>query len=204
MRRRHSDAGLEPVRVAVAVDRNAEPPHVGQARERLVAMVSEREGLEQRVPHEDVLVGRLVEHLARGRERAERGVGVDEAGREERVGAEDRVGLEPAMDGRGKRGVPGPGGGLEERLVGALRGRGEAREERGGAGEAAAGAERLDEVVRVGRRGRRAGRRQGRPAAREPWAPGAERLVGGVERTRGGGDEHEVEGAEAEAEGAAR
>uniref|UniRef100_A0A0E0CAA7 Uncharacterized protein n=1 Tax=Oryza meridionalis TaxID=40149 RepID=A0A0E0CAA7_9ORYZ len=108
---------LESVRVAVAVDRNAEPPHVSQARKGLLAMVGERERLEQRVPHEDALHRRLVEHLACGRELAERRVGVDEAGGEERVGAEDGVRLEPPVHGRGERRVPGPRGGEEDRLV---------------------------------------------------------------------------------------
>jgi hypothetical protein len=77
------------VRVAVAVDGDAKAAHVRQPPERLLAMVGEREGLEHRVPHEDVLQGRLVEHLARGRQRVERGVGVDEAE-------------------RGRSGTPGP------------------------------------------------------------------------------------------------
>lgn len=193
------------MRVAVAVDRNAEPPHVSQAREGLLAMVGERERLEQRVPHEDALHGRLVEHLACGRELAERRVGVDEAGGEERVGAEDGVRLEPPVHGRGERRVPGPRGGEEDRLVGALRGRGEALEERRGAREAAAGAQRLHEVVRVrGRRRRRLGReRRHAPGPRHPRArPGPGRRAGEVEegggRRGGRGGGHGVEEAEAE------
>jgi hypothetical protein len=77
------------VRVAVAVDGDTEPTHVSKACERL----------EHHVPHEDALRDRLVEHLARVREHAERGVGFDEAGGQEGVRAEHWVGLEPAVHG---------------------------------------------------------------------------------------------------------
>ena len=188
------------MRVAVAVDRDPEPAHVGQARERLLAVVGERERLEHRVPHEDVLHGRLVEHLARGRERAKRGVGVDEAGRQEGVRAEHRVGLEPAVHGGGERGVPGPRGGEEERLVGALRGRRESLEERRGPGEVPVGAERLYQMVLVRRRSAR--ERREAPEARPPRPPGPERAVGQVEEggvRRGGGGHGDGAGAGAEA-----
>jgi len=152
------------MRVAVAVDGDTDPAHVRKARESLLSMVGERERLEHRVPHEDVLHRRLVEHLARGRERSERSIGVDEAGRQEGVRAEHRVRLEPAVHGRGERGVPRPRGREQERLVGALRWRGKPLQERRGPGEAPVGAERLYEVVLVLRRSARRRRRERREA----------------------------------------